>query len=203
MNRDARLSRARTRLFAASAGILLLTALMTLVGPAAMRASSAQNTVGVDPASTYKGVGDTFTATVYATADVPMSGAASALSFDTSTLQLQSLARDSGLVADGVSFAGWPGASTMASFIATANTSGAIPTIGWTFTDGSANTYGGAVAANTQTVIFTATFKIMSCGSSWLSPHVVPGVGGMLDGTVTTAPPTRRRLTEIRSQSAR
>jgi len=165
-------------------GALALSAVLlvaTVLVPAT--AFAAGNTISVSPATTTispaGSTGSTFTVSVNANAAVAISGAGAALSFDNTKLQLTALAKDAAVNADGPdTWAGWPsgGASGMTTFIANANAAGQIPTIAWAFSAFSE-------AAGADHGIFSATFQVIAAGDTALVPVIVPGVGGMLDGT--------------------
>ena len=166
----------RARIAALGMGALLVAGAIAIV-PSAVFAAG--NNITVSPATTNTTTGGTFTVTVNANSDVAISGAGAALNFDKNLLSLTGIAKDATEVANGVSYAGFPTAANTASFIATANAAGQIPTIAWTYTDGSS-----FEAAGADHGIFSATFQVLAGGNSSLDPVIVPGVGGLLDGTV-------------------
>jgi hypothetical protein len=169
------------------AGLTLALAAILIVGEAiapVAAAATATTTVSVTPATTtinpLGSVGGTVAVTVKANAAVTVSGAGSALSFDKTRLQLTSLAKDATEDANGVTWLGFPSSGTMATFIAGANAAGEIPTIGWTYTDGSS-----AEPAATDIGLFSATFTVIAAGDRTLTP-VIKADGGILDGSVAT-----------------
>lgn len=168
----------RTKLAAIGLGAIL--AIGSLAAP--LTTLAAGNNIIVTPATTTispaGSTGGTFTVAVVANSATDISGAASALNFDKTRLQLTALAKDSTEVANGVSYAGFPTASNTASFIASANAAGTIPTIAWTYTDGAS-----FEAAGSNHGIFSATFQVIAAGNTSIDPVVVAGVGGLLDGT--------------------
>jgi hypothetical protein len=64
----------------------------------------------------------------------------------------------------------------MAAKIAAFNTAGQTDTIGWFTTDGS------TLSAGADHDIFSATFTVTAAGDSTITPVIVPGIGGFLDG---------------------
>jgi hypothetical protein len=136
----------------------------------------AENTVRIAPPSVTVPAGGSFSVTVVANGSVDISGAGAALQFDNSRLQLTGLAKDPTMVANGASFSGFPTSPNLATFIADANAAGLIPTIAWYYTGGEYE------PANADRGIFSATFSVTAVGDSTLTPVIVPGVGGMLDG---------------------
>ena len=148
---------------------------LVAIGGSALAAPSvaAGNSVSVSPSTTTiapaGGTGGTFSVNVTANGSVDISGAGAALDFDKTRLQVTVIAKDATEVANGVGYAGFPGTSTMASFIAAANASGRIPTIAWTYTDGSS-----AEAAGSDHGIFSATFQVIAPGDSTITPSSSP-----------------------------
>ena len=167
------------RLTLALATVIVLTA---AIAPAAATAT-ATTTVFVTPATTTitpaGSTGGTVNVSVAFNAGVAVSGAGAALAFNKTRLHLTSVSKDATEVANGVSYAGFPSAGSLASFIADANTAGQIPTIGWSYFDGTSFEPAGADHG-----IFNASFTVITGGDSTLTPVIVPAFGGLLDGTV-------------------
>ena len=166
------------RFLTLSAGAIL--AIGSLAMP--MSAAAADNSISVGPATTTispaGSTGGTFTVDITANGSMDISGAGAALDFDNTRLQLTALAKDATEVGNGVTYAGFPTPANTTTFIAGANSAGEIPTIAWTYTDGSS-----AEPASTDVGIFNATFEVIAAGDSSIDPVVIPGVGGLLDGS--------------------
>jgi hypothetical protein len=126
--------------------------------------------------------GSSFTVNVVANGSVDVSGAGAALSFDKAKLQLTNLAKDATIESvDGAGYVGFPTTAQKPGFISTANTTGYIPNISWVFPGGS----NGAVAANVDRTIFTATFTVLATGDSTLLLDTTVSGVSMLDGQTT------------------
>jgi hypothetical protein len=157
-------------------GACLVAALATV--PATVLAA-ASGTLSVSPASTPVGTGDTFTVTVVARANVPISGAQTTLTFDRTRLQVTGIAQAGPWAADGASYAGFPAQNTMAATIAKYNSAGKTGTIAAFFLGG------GSEPADTDVPLLEFTFTSIACGTSTLGiPVGGKGVdGAMIDGT--------------------
>ena len=164
-------------------GLAAVVALSEVIAPAATAVVG--TTLFVSPATTtispLGSTGGSLAATVTFNATADISGAGAALQFDKTRLRLTALGKDATLVANGVSYVGFPSAAGMATFIANANAAGEIPTIAWSYTDGSSSE-----AAGSDHPIFTATFTVIKAGDSHVTPVIVPSIGGLLDGRVAT-----------------
>jgi hypothetical protein len=167
------------------AGLTLALAAILLVGEASApvaATATATTTVFVTPATTtispLGSTGGTVDVAIDFNAAVDTSGAGAALSFDKTKLRLIAVAKDATEDANGVVYAGFPSSGTMATFIATANANGRIPTIGWSYFDGVSFETPGADHG-----IFGATFTVIAAGDNTLNP-VIDAYGGLLDGTV-------------------
>ena len=116
----------------AALGMGAMLAIGSLILP--MTAFAANNSISVSPSTTTispaGSTGGTFTVSVTGNGLVDISGAAAALSFDKSRLQVTAIAKDTTEVANGVTYAGFPTPANTASFLANANAAGQIPTIG-------------------------------------------------------------------------
>ena len=137
MDRVDELRRVRIKSLTLCIGVLLAVASLAFVAPV----FGAGNTIKVSPATTTispaGSIGGTFTVNVTANATVEMEGAGAALAFDRTRLKLTAVAMDATEVANGVGYAGFPSSSAMAAFMTSANAAGQIPTIAWSYVDGS------------------------------------------------------------------
>gem|GEM_PF-2630641 len=166
----------RSKLAALSAGAMFLVA--TVIAPAAALADTGNtNTIKVIGAPTINppATGGSFTVNIVANGSVDIGGAGAGLAFDNTKLTLTALAKGAAVVTNGAGFGGFPSVANTATFIATANTNGQIPNIGYFYTDGSSFD-----AANTNVTIYSATFTVSAVGDSVLAPNQSPA---MLDGT--------------------
>jgi hypothetical protein len=163
-------------------------------------AFAAGENIFVSPATTTiapaGSTGSSITVTVSSNTSQVTTGAAAAISFDNTKLQLTAIAKAADPVTLGAGWAGYPTVANTAAFIAVANnggtvpgtsnviSAGTIPTIGWFTTDGS------TLSASADHGIFSATFTVIAAGDSSLTPVIVPGVGGFLDASGTAFDPT-------------
>jgi hypothetical protein len=122
--------------------------------------------------------GSTFTVTITSQASVPMSGASAALDFDKGKLQIISVTKGTGWNVAGST---WQVPSVGA--IATANSTGHLPSIAAYFTDGSSS-----LPASTPTTLATVSFFAYAAGSA---PITISATGGdaaaIIDGTTGAA----------------
>jgi len=165
-------------------------ALGAAIAPAAPAASNARavatTSVFVSPATTTVApagsTGGTFTVHVSANSAVDLSGAGAGLTFDHTKLQLTAVAKTVVPVDPGTPavYAGFPSPGQLAAFLSNANTTGSIPAIAWSYTDGSS-----FQPAGVDQGIFAATFTVTAAGDSALTP-VIDAFGGLIDGRVAT-----------------
>jgi hypothetical protein len=156
----------------------------SVIAPAVATADTGgTNTIKVLPATTTitpVGTGSSFTVNIVANGSVPISGAGAGVTFDNTKLTLTNLVKDPTEVANGAAFAGFPSAANLSTFIATANSTGSIPVIAWSYTDGVSNE-----TANADHGIYTATFTVTATGDNTLA-LVTGTTGGLLDGTAAS-----------------
>jgi hypothetical protein len=163
---------------------LVLAAILALAGGAAATITTADtgstNTIKVLPATTIinpVGTGASFTVKVAANGAAAISGAGAGLTFDASKLQLTAVEKDATELANGAAFAGFPSAANVATFVTSANASGSIPVLAWSYFDGTSSE-----AADVDHGIFSATFTVTATGDSTLG-LALGATGGILDGT--------------------
>ena len=127
-------------------------------------------THGATTTITPVGTGGSFTVNVVANGASTISGAGAALTFDKTKLQVTALASTA------------PGGSTAigaSQSLTTANATGYISNVSWTYFDGHSNQ-----PANTDVGIFDATFSVIATGDSALALDTTVFGVSLLDGTL-------------------
>ena len=169
----------RSRLAALSAGAMFLVASVFM--PATAMAAGT-GTISLTPPSVSVSAGSTFVATINSQATVPLSGASASIDFDTTKLQIISVAKPA--AGTGWNVAGASYVLPSAGTIGTANSTGHLPGVAAFFTDGTSN-----LPANTNEVVALVTFFATAATSPTTSitlPTSGSDPSGLLDGTTGT-----------------
>lgn len=187
--------RHRTHRWQTSLALLLaattLAAGEAIVPAVATADTGSTNTIKVLNAPTINppATGGTFSVTVAANGSTTISGTGTGLQFDRTKLQVIALAKDTTEAANGVTYLGFPSAGNLATYIASANSSGQIPNISWTYLDGASSE-----TANADHGIYSVTFQAIALGDSTLTLNDSPAI---LDGSVATYGTALAPLTTI------
>jgi hypothetical protein len=152
-----------------------------LVPATALAAGS--GTLSASPATVTTSTGTTFTVDIYSQATTSMSGAAAAVDFDNSMLQIVSVARGADWNQTGVTWVE-PSVSDIAIANATKCTTqpcGHMPAIAAFYTDNTSN-----MPAATATKLATVTFFATATGTTSIGLPVAGNKGGIIDGAAAT-----------------
>src|SRR5262245_16156434 len=146
-----------------------------LVPATALAAGS--GTLSLSPNNVGTSAGSTFIVDINSQATVPMAGASASINFDTTKLQIVSVAKPASGTGWNLATASYvlPSAGT----IGTANSSGHLTAIAAFFTDGTSS-----LPANTNEVLARVTFFVTTAGNSNVTlPTTGSDPGGIIDGT--------------------
>ncbi len=167
MDRTPRTGRAGSSLALVIGAFLVVGSLVLPV-----TAAAAGDSLRFSPTNNAPANGSTFSVSVISNTTATISGASASVTFDKARLEVMDITEGPDW-ASATKF-GWPSAVNKATFIATANGVGKVPSIGFSFLDGTSALTSG------DHVLYTVTFKLLSCGAS--TPIGLPV--GPTDGTI-------------------